>query len=173
MSPKRFFLILSIAAALSVAADGFYFFKSTANFQAKQSQLRKTRADILIHQNQADDFLKLEQTFQTDVSPKLDLVNKALPSEKNEGAINQAISDLARQTGVSLSGEGVSFAASTANATNIVPVSFSVAGRYSQIQNFLQGMETLDRQNDIISVGLGNQAGQITAALTVNMYIRP
>ncbi len=181
MSPRQFFFGLISLTIVVLIGGGYFFFHATNKYSQGNKKLDRLLADIKVLQDQSQRQRQLKHDYDHKVVPKLPLLDRALPKDKDQALATQQISDLAAKNGVAFTNiqftpsQGPSATSQTQSANGVLalPISFSTTGSYNQIQEFLQGIENFPRECDIVNVSLSASENTVSANLIVNMYLLP
>ena len=167
------YLLIGLLAATVL---GFFVIKPFYNRASeRKAQVEKIKQDMAALEQLEEDTELLRKNYDQ-VKEQRNEILSLLPAKTEEERLLAVMSSIASNSGVVLT----AFApdanvASVGNITSlsIYPATFTVAGNYSNITNFLTKMEDGARFVDIQGanlVGGGNQGSALSTRLTVNAY---
>lgn len=181
MKPQGFFTIL-IGASLLVAAGGGFGYRQLARSVGHSTHnLRQVLAETTAADDQADRLEGLRQTYTREVVPLLPKLDAALPKTKQQQAVSLELSRLAADSGLTLT--GLTYPASTtpgptsqtAKAGDILymTINFELAGKYDQINGFVQRLENYSHYANITSLNQTAKSDLVSAAINLNVFLKP
>lgn len=145
-----------VGVLLILVAVSFYVFavKPISDEVTKKSEELVTRvAEASVLQKKVDDFKKQEGTLQLNEEKKRQILS-AIPIGINQDEVIRDIVDVAAKRDITL--RSISFSKSTSadQSVNVLRVSASFEGSYSDLINFLQGIEGNQRRFKINSISV-------------------
>ena len=178
MTPKKYYqIIVGITLSLVVVGGVGYWYAVNMLMAASQNLATQmgieSSADLLITNLQATKLL-----YDREISPILPQINNALPTGSNQTQILAQLQQVAKSSGAALSAVSFPPGVSTAGGASgggivALPISFQVSGSFSQLQNFLAGVENLSRLTTVNSLTVSRSGQTITYAITINAYSKP
>jgi len=178
MKPKQFYFILltTLGLVLLLGASGFAWGNKQIN--NKLRAYRVELAKVYTANETLDNLAKLNSQYEK-ISPLVAKLYAVLPSKKQQSEILVQLQQIAQNSGLVLS--NINFLSSSTGPSDTsqtvknngflaMPINLQVIGTYSQLQNFLQQAENLNRYNSISTMTIVRNEDQ-SSTLTVNMVI--
>ncbi len=181
MTPKRFFYVLCGLLVIILVGGGEAYYQADRALRAGTATLSQQLASSELADTQLSNFQDLREQYQQ-LQPQIPAIYAALPTTKDQSTIALQLHNVAASCGMDLG--SLAFNASTvpgrtsqtvADGTVLaIPITFQLTGTYSQLQQFLQKQELLNRYTSVtslaISVGAGNS---LSFNVTLNAFLKP
>jgi Tfp pilus assembly protein PilO len=184
MKPKQFFYVVLgiIGVIVALGGAGYYFGLKYLN---SQSQALATK---LAQQKSMDDQIesldRLQRQYKRDIEPILPLVDAALPRDKKQTEILAQLQSIAQNVGLQITSISMpsplglpTSVSQTIKAGNVLalPISFQLAGSYTQLQEFTARVENLNRFTNVTNLAISrpDKNKPIVYSISLNAYIKP
>jgi Tfp pilus assembly protein PilO len=182
MKPKQFFfVVLGIILGVAVAGGAGYYY-AYQYMQAQSMALSTKMAEQVAADQEITQLDTLKFKYNRDVVPILGLIDDTLPREKKQSEVLAQVQRLAESNGLHIQSVVMNAPAglpsSVSQTTRIgavtaMPISFSITGRYDQLQTFTARLENLNRFTNITMLGVKGSASAGTYSYSLVAYIKP
>lgn len=178
-----FYACLGALLILTIGGGAGYYYASGA-IHARTMVLEQRIATQDVIEDQINQLVNLKRSYQK-LLPLKPQIEAALPLDKKQTDIALQLQQLASNAGMQL--PNVNFAGSStlpaatsqtvpAGGVLALPVSFNLSGTYDQLQNFLRGLESLNRYTGVSSLAIthkDDKSKTLDFAVTMKVYIKP
>ena len=182
MKPKQFFFVLLGIILAVVIAGGVGYYYADQYMQAQSLTLSTKMAEQVAADSEITQLDTLSIKYNRDVVPILGLIDDTLPRSKQQSEVLAQVQRLAESNGLHIQSvlltapTGLPSAVSqtiAAGAVTAMPISFSVAGKFAQLQTFTTHLENLNRFTNITTLGVKGSASSGTYTYSLVAYIKP
>jgi Tfp pilus assembly protein PilO len=182
VKPKQFFyVVLGIILAVVIAGGAGYYY-AYQYMKAQSTTLSTKMAEQVAAEQQITQLDSLSFKYNRDVEPILGLIDETLPRDKKQSEVLAQVQRLAESNGMHI--QSVLLTAPTglpssvsqtvlAGAVTAMPISFSVSGKFAQLQTFTTHLENLNRFTNITTLTVKGSASAGTYTYNLVAYIKP
>ncbi len=184
MKPQTFtYVLIGVLAVLLVLGGVGYYF-GIRYMQTESARLAASNAELEAAEARLSALARAKRTYDREVTPNATIIEAALPRQKSQSEILAQLQRIAGSNGLTIS--SVSFpspvglpsgTSQTVKSGTVLalPITLQIKGSYGQLQNFLRGVENLNRFTNVTSLNITRPDPKqpIQYAITLNAYIMP
>jgi Tfp pilus assembly protein PilO len=182
VKPKTFYFILLAGIGGASLAGLMAYVWASNNLAASSRSLQHKLTESAVADERLDQLNRLRVQFK-ELGPVATKVESALPHTKKQSEIILQIQQIAAGSGMTI--PAASFLGSNGLPTETsqtvklgdyyaMPITFQLSGNYSQLQTFLQRLESLTRYTSVTSLAISRtDARNLTFTINLNAFFKP
>jgi len=190
MTPKHFFYILCGLLAIVIGGGGSAYVYMSSYLQDGITHMSQKQAEQQLQEDRLSGLQDLKSQadrIKSGYPSTLTIINKALPTDKNQSELAIQLRDLAQNSGMRIT--SLKFADSDAPSKTsqtikvgdalAIPATFTLSGTYNQLQAFLTRQENLSRYTTLTNLDIvrseTSSSGdeKLNFNVTLNAFLKP